>query len=59
MSLKHGLLGLLSYSDMTGYELGKAFQDSLSLSRTNAFIPLPKTEGKNWQRGFPHLCRTN
>lgn len=30
MSLKHGLLGLLSYSDMTGYELGKAFQDSLS-----------------------------
>lgn len=30
MSLKHGLLGLLSYSNMTGYELGKAFQDSLS-----------------------------
>lgn len=29
MSLKHGLLGLLRYSDMTGYELGKAFQDSL------------------------------
>lgn len=30
MSLKHGLLGLLNYSDMTGYELGKTFQDSLS-----------------------------
>lgn len=30
MALKHGLLGLLSYSAMTGYELGKAFQDSLS-----------------------------
>lgn len=30
MSLKHGLLGLLNYSAMTGYELGKAFQDSLS-----------------------------
>lgn len=30
MSLKHGLLGLLNYNDMTGYELGKAFHDSLS-----------------------------
>lgn len=30
MSLKHGLLGLLNYSEMTGYELGKAFRDSLS-----------------------------
>lgn len=30
MSLKHGLLGLLNYSDMTGYELAKAFNASLS-----------------------------
>lgn len=30
MSLKHGLLGLLTYSDMSGYELSKAFSDSLS-----------------------------
>lgn len=30
MSLKHGLLGLLSYGDMTGYELTKAFEDSLA-----------------------------
>lgn len=30
MSLKHGLLGLLNYSDMTGYELSKAFSDSLA-----------------------------
>ena len=29
MSLSHGLLGLLNYSDMTGYELAKAFNDSL------------------------------
>ena len=29
MSLKHGLLGLLNYGDMTGYELNKAFEDSL------------------------------
>lgn len=30
MSLKHGLLGLLSYGSMTGYELDKAFKASLS-----------------------------
>lgn len=29
MSLKHGLLGLLNYGDMTGYELTKVFEDSL------------------------------
>ena len=30
MSLKHGLLGLLNYGSMTGYELDKIFRDSLS-----------------------------
>lgn len=30
MSLKHGLLGILNYSNMTGYELAKSFNDSLS-----------------------------
>ena len=30
MSLKHGLLGLLNYGSMTGYELNKVFKDSLS-----------------------------
>ena len=29
MSLKFGLLGLLGYSDMTGYDLTKVFNDSL------------------------------
>lgn len=29
MSLKHGLLGLLNYGEMTGYELTKVFEDSL------------------------------
>jgi DNA-binding PadR family transcriptional regulator len=29
MSLKHGLLGLLNYGSMTGYELDKTFNDSL------------------------------
>lgn len=30
MSLKHGLLGLLNYGAMTGYELSEAFRSSLS-----------------------------
>lgn len=30
MSLKHGLLGLLNYGDLTGYELAKVFEDSLA-----------------------------
>ena len=30
MALKQGLLGLLNYGEMTGYELAKAFNDSLS-----------------------------
>jgi len=30
MSLKHGLLGLLDYGAMSGYELCKAFEDSLA-----------------------------
>lgn len=30
MSLREGLLGLLDYMDMTGYDLMKAFDDSLS-----------------------------
>ncbi|MDR1688920.1 MAG: PadR family transcriptional regulator [Clostridiales bacterium] len=30
MSLKHGLLGLLNYGSMSGYDLDKAFKDSLS-----------------------------
>lgn len=30
MALRQGLLGLLNYGEMTGYELAKAFSDSLS-----------------------------
>ena len=30
MSLKHGLLGLLNYGRMTGYELDQTFKDSLN-----------------------------
>ncbi len=28
--LKHGILGLLNYGDMTGYEIMTVFRDSLS-----------------------------
>ena len=28
--LKHGILGLLNYGDMTGYEIKTAFEDSLN-----------------------------
>jgi DNA-binding PadR family transcriptional regulator len=30
MSLKYGLLGLLNYGKMSGYDLDKAFKDSLA-----------------------------
>jgi DNA-binding PadR family transcriptional regulator len=30
MSLKYGILGLLNYGSMTGYELNRTFEDSLS-----------------------------
>ena len=29
MALKHGILGLLNYGDMTGYDLMKTFEKSL------------------------------
>ena len=28
--LKHGILGLLSYGSMTGYDITRTFKDSLS-----------------------------
>ena len=31
MSLKHGLLGLLNYGNMTGYDIDRTFKDSLFL----------------------------
>ncbi len=32
MSLKHGLLGLLNYGNMTGYDIDRTFKDSLFYS---------------------------
>ena len=30
--LKHGILGLLNYGSMTGYEINRTFRDSLPVS---------------------------
>lgn len=52
MSLKHGLLGLLNYGSMTGYELYKVFQDSLNyfwqVQISQIYRELNEMEKKGW-----------
>jgi len=52
MSLKHGILGLLSYSPMTGYELMKVFNQSLSFfwsaQTSQIYRELDTIEKKGW-----------
>lgn len=52
MSLKHGLLGLLNYGSMTGYELNKAFKDSLfsfwQAKASQIYRELDAMEGYGW-----------
>ena len=52
MSLKHGLLGLLNYGSMTGYELAKAFKDSLSFfwqaKASQIYRELDSMESSGW-----------
>lgn len=52
MSLKHGILGLLNYGSMTGYELDKTFKDSLSFfwqaQTSQIYRELDAMEKKNW-----------
>lgn len=52
MSLPHGLLGLLNYKAMTGYELSKAFDDSLSFfwkaQTSQIYRELNRMEEKGW-----------
>ena len=52
MSLKHGLLGLLRYGSMTGYELDKTFKDSLnffwSAGTSQIYRELNEMEGTGW-----------
>ena len=52
MSLKHGLLGLLTYKPMTGYDLMKIFNESLSFFWTaqtsQIYRELDLIEKKGW-----------
>lgn len=62
--LKHGILGLLNYEEMTGYEIMEAFRDSLGFfwkaQTSQIYRELGKLEEKGWvtktcvpQRGRP------
>ncbi len=50
--LKHGILGLLNYHPMTGYEIMLAFRDSLrffwSAQTSQIYRELQTLEGKGW-----------
>lgn len=52
MSLKHGLLGLLAYSPMTGYELDKVIKESLSFfwnaQTSQVYRELDTLKKKEW-----------
>ena len=52
MSLKHGLLGLLNYNSMTGYDLSKIFSDSLSFfwtaTTSQVYRELSTMERDSW-----------
>ena len=49
--LKHGILGLLNYGDMTGYEIRAAFRDSQDGKPDKNILSITETgkeELKNW-----------
>lgn len=52
MMLKHGILGLLNYGDMTGYEIMTVFRDSLShfwvAQTSQIYRELQKLEEAGW-----------
>ncbi|MCL2350821.1 MAG: PadR family transcriptional regulator, partial [Defluviitaleaceae bacterium] len=52
MSLKHGLMGLLSQKPMTGYDLDKEFNASLGFfwpaQYSQIYAELDKMEKKGW-----------
>lgn len=52
MSLKHGILGLLTYGSMTGYELMKVFNESLNFfwnaQTSQIYRELDTIEKKEW-----------
>lgn len=59
MSLKFGLLGLLSYEDMTGYELSKTFKESLSFfwqaQTSQIYRELNAMEETNWLSSYVEI----
>ena len=65
MSLPHGLLGLLSYQERTGYELTKIFEDSLNnfwhAQSSQIYRELGRMEEKAWvtSRMVPQEGRPN
>ena len=50
--LKHGILGLLNYQEMTGYEIMEVFRDSLNYfwdaKTSQIYRELQGLEKKNW-----------
>lgn len=52
MSLSHGILGFLSYTSMTGYDLSKAFDSSVKFfwyaQASHIYLELTKLEQKNF-----------
>ncbi len=52
MSLRFGLLGLLTYSDMTGYDLNKAFDSSLQFMWNAKSSQIYRELGKMEEEGF-------
>lgn len=52
--LKHGILGLLNYHDMTGYEIMEVFRDSLNFfwkaQTSQIYRELQALESRNWVR---------
>ena len=50
--LKHGILGLINYHEMTGYEIMQAFRDSLNFfwkaQTSQIYRELQTLEKKNW-----------
>lgn len=55
--LKHGILGLLNYGEMTGYEVMTVFRDSLrffwNAQTSQIYRELQTLEGKGWVRKTP------
>lgn len=59
MSLKHGLLGLLNYGNMTGYDIDRTFKDSLFLFWQAADKPNLPGVKHNGKAGMAYIGNCN